>query len=264
MTINKPRKHLVLTAAFVACLAALPAIAADGDKSTFEGLITRIDGDSVTLRDSSNAMHTITLTPETTYKKRVGLAAVRFERMEKDALIPGLPIIADVVAEGDDFHATAISFKSEQMRTAQQVQAGTEETAGLTAANTERLDNFGTYEALATTDVLFDSGSATISEKGKSDLMALAEKSKETKDYRVVIQGFTDSTGDAAANQQLSARRAGAVTAFLQQQAGLSPGRVMEGDGMGIAADAGAGSNAGARKVVVKLVVDKGMQAGNK
>lgn len=260
MTINKPRKHLVLTAVFVACLAALPTFAADGDKSTFEGLITRIDGDAVTLKDSNNAEHTITLTPETAYKKRVGLAAVRFEKAEKGALMTGLPIVADVVAEGSGFNATAISFKSQQMRTAQQVQAGMEETARLTTANSERIENFGTYEALATTDVLFDSGSATISEKGKSDLMALAEKSKETKDYRVVIQGFTDSTGDPAANQRLSDQRAGAVTTFLQQQAGVSPGRVMEGDGMGVATDAGAGSNAGARKVVVKLVVDKGIQ----
>ena len=108
--------------------------------------------------------------------------------------------------------------------------------------------------------MLFDSGSATISEKGKSDLMALAEKSKQTREYRVVVQGFTDATGDPAANQRLSDRRASAVTTFLQQQAGLSPGRVMEGDGMGVAADAGTGSNAGARKVVVKLVVDKGIE----
>ena len=36
--------------------------------------------------------------------------------------------------------------------------------------------------------------------------------------------------------------------------------RSVRGDGMGVAADAGSGSNAGARKVVVRLVVDKGVQ----
>jgi len=76
------------------------------------------------------------------------------------------------------------------------------------------------------------------------------------------LQGFTDSTGDAAANQRLSTRRANAVANYLQQHAGLQPGRVRAGDGMGVATDAGAGSNAGARKVVVKLIVDKGVQAG--
>lgn len=168
----------------------------------------------------------------------------------------GLPIVADVVAEGSGFTATAISFKSEQHRTAQQVQAGMD-------ATNKRVENFGTYEALATAEVHFASGSAAISAQGKSDLMALAAKSKETKDFRIVVQGFTDSTGNAAANQVLSTKRANAVTSFLQQQAGVSPGRVMAGDGMGIAADAGSGSNASARKVVVKLVVDKGVHGGN-
>ena len=144
MITKKPRQHLVLIAAFLACLAALPAFAADGDKSTFEGLITRIEGDSVTIKDTNNAEHTITLTPDTEYKMRVGLAAVRYERAERGALMTGLPIVADVVAEGTGFNATAISFKSGQMRTAQQVQAGMEETARRTAENTERIENFGT------------------------------------------------------------------------------------------------------------------------
>ena len=109
---------------------------------------------------------------------------------------------------------------------------------------------------------MFDSGSTQISEAGKADLTAFAQKAKETQDYQVVLQGFTDSTGNAEANQRLSMRRANAVSNYLQQQAGLAPGRVRAGDGMGIAADAGRGSNANARKVVVKLIVDKGVQAG--
>ena len=126
------------------------------------------------------------------------------------------------------------------------------------------MNEFGTYEALATVEVLFDTGSTKISDAGKADLTALAEKAKATKNYQVVMQGFTDSVGDAAANQRLSTRRANAVANFLQQQAGLAPGRVRAGDGMGVASDAGSGSNASARKVVVKLVVDKGVQAGAK
>ena len=110
---------------------------------------------------------------------------------------------------------------------------------------------------------LLINGSSTISAQGKSDLMALAGKAKNTKDYRVVMQGFTDSTGNAAANQKLSTMRAAAVSNFLQQKGGLSPGRVESPDGMGIATDAGTGSNANARKVTVKLVVDKGVNAGN-
>jgi OmpA-OmpF porin, OOP family len=266
MNTEKPQKHLMLAAVLVGILAALPAFAADGDKSTFTGLITAVEGDSITIKDANNAEHTITVTPDTVFKMKKGLTAVRYEKVEKGALMPGLPIVADVVAEGAGFKATAISFKSEQHRTAQQVQAGVaptnqrvDENRARIEENKARIENFGTYEALATAEVLFATGSAAISKKGKSDLMDLAAKSKETKDYRVVVQGFTDSTGDPAANQRLSTRRATAVTNFLQQQAGLSPGRVQAGDGMGVATDAGTGSNAGARKVVVKLVVDKGV-----
>jgi outer membrane protein OmpA-like peptidoglycan-associated protein len=247
----------MLVAAFVAILAASPAFAADGDKSTFEGLITGISGDTITIKDANNAEHTINLTPDTHIKMRKGLAAVRYESVEKSSLMPGLPIIADVVAAGSGFNATAISFKSEQQRTAQQVQAGI-------APTTARMNEFGTYEALETAEVLFDTGSTKLSEKGKSDLMAFAAKAKETKNYQVVLQGFTDSTGNAEANQRLSRMRAEGVANFLQQQGGLMPGRVRGADGMGVAADAGTGSNASARKVVVKLVVDKGVQAGDK
>lgn len=63
--------------------------------------------------------------------------------------------------------------------------------------------------------------------------MALADKAKQTRDYRMVVQGFTDSISDSATNQKLSMKRAEAVTDFLQQQTGVSPGRVQAGDGMG-------------------------------
>jgi len=264
MNTKKPRKHLMLVAAFVALLAALPGYAADGDKSTIKGPITSVQGDTLTVLDQSNVAKTIHLTQATEFKMKKGLAAVRYDRVERTTLMPGLRIVADVVAAGDAFNATAISYGSEDYRNAQAIQAGVAPTQAGMEANTARMNDFGTYEALATAEVLFASGSAAISEKGKSDLRDLAAKAKDTKDYRVVVQGFTDATGDPAANQVLSTRRAAAVTNFLQQQGGLSPGRVMAGDGMGIAADAGSGSNAGARKVVAKPVVDKGVTGGNK
>lgn len=256
MNINKSHKNLVLTTAILALLSAVPVFAADGDKSKLKGLITGVQGNTVTVKDTNNAVQTITLAPTTKYKRTKGLTGVVFEKAEQGALIPGLPISADVVAAGSGFNATEVSFKSEDFKTAQQVQAGL-------APTTARINDFGTYEALETTEVLFASGSSTISATGKSALDAFATKAKATKDYQVVLQGYTDSTGNADANQKLSSARVDAVTHYLQQQAGLQPGRVRAGDGMGVASDAGAGSNASARKVVVKLVVDKGVQDGN-
>lgn len=264
MKTNKFPGKLMLPVAILVFMVAMPAMAADGDKSKVKGLITSIQGDTVTIRDVNNAEITLTLQPDTVYKLRKGLVGARFEKVQQGALINGLPITADVVAQGDGLNASEISFESEELRIAQQVKAGTASTQAGLEATQARVDNFGTYEALATVDVLFPTGSAKISDAAKAELMTLVGKSKETKDYRIVVQGFTDSTGSAAANQVLSTKRASAVTDFLQQQGGVSPGRVQEGDGMGVAADAGSGSNAGARKVVVRLVVDKGVHAGIK
>ena len=257
MNTTKSRQFLPTAVALAVLLTALPAFAADGDKTRIKGLITAVQGDTITVKDANNAEQVITLSPATTYKRTKGLTGIVHEKAEQGALMPGLPINAEVVADGDAFNATEVSFKSEDFRTAQQVQAGL-------APTTARMNDFGKYEALQTTEVLFASGSTKIPAAAQADLMAFAAKAKETGDYQVVLQGFTDSTGDPAANQKLSEMRANAVADFLQQQAGLAPGRVRAGDGMGIAADAGAGSNANARKVVAKLVVDKGVEDGKK
>ena len=234
--------------AALAMLVSLSSFAADTSK--VKGLITAVKGNTITVKDADNQIKTITVSSETKIRSTKGLTGTIFETVQQSALMPGLPINADVAADGS---ATKVEFKSEDFKVAQQVHAGTE----------TRMNDFGTYEAIATADVLFATGSTVISAHGKTDLNALAAKAKTTKDYRVVVQGFTDSTGNAEANQKLSTARATAVINYLQQKAGLSPGRVQKADGMGVAADAGAGSNANARKVTARLVVDKGVNAGN-
>lgn len=245
---NKQMKNVLRAGAISVLLVALSGLASAADATKIKGMITAVNGNVVTLKDQNNVTQTITVSPSTKIKSTKGMTGAISSSVEQSALMPGLPITAEVV----DGTATKINFKAEDFKTAQQVQAGTE----------TRMNEFGTYETLASADVLFASGSAVISAQGKSDLAAFAAKAKATQDYLVVVTGFTDSTGNAAANQKLSTQRAAAVTNYLQQQQGLAPGRVKAPDGLGIAPDAGEGSNAGARKVNVKLVVDKGVQAG--
>ena len=248
MKFRKRAKTALIATAMAGLMLALPALA---DEVKLKGLITSVKGDTVTIKDTNNETQTFNISDDTVFKKTKGLTGVVHDKVQRGALMAGLPVTAEVV----DGVATEVSFKSEDLKTAQQIDAGQSSTR-------ERMDNFGTYEALAEAEVHFASGKTTLNEKGKADLLALAAKAKETKDYRIVLQGFTDSTGDAAANQRLSTMRAAAVANFLQQKGGLSPGRVMTPDGMGIAADAGSGSNANARKVVAKLVIDKGVSGG--
>ena len=246
---KKYMKTTLLATAVAALLASAVALA---EETKLKGLILSVKGDVVTIKDANNAEQTFTIGADTVYKKTKGLTGVIHDKVEKGALMPGLPVNVDIV----DGMAKEVSFRSEDQKTAQQIDAGTH-------GQRERMDNFGTYESVQEAEVHFASGSTTLDQKGKDALMSLAAKSKELKDFRIVLQGFTDSTGDAAANQRLSTRRAAAVANFLQQKAGVSPGRVMTPDGMGIATDAGSGSNAGARKVVAKLVIDKGVNGSN-
>jgi OOP family OmpA-OmpF porin len=246
---SKQVKKVLQAGAIAALLIAVSGLSSAADATKIKGMITAVNGNVVTLKDQNNVTQTITVSPSTKIKSTKGMTGAIASSVEQSALMPGLPITAEVV----DGTATKINFKAEDFKTAQQVQAGTE----------TRMNQFGTYETLASADVLFASGSSAISSQGMSDLQAFATKAKATKDYMVIVQGFTDSTGNAAANQALSDKRAAAVTNFLAQKAGLQPGRIKAPDGLGIAPDAGAGSNAGARKVTVKLVVDKGVQAGS-
>jgi outer membrane protein OmpA-like peptidoglycan-associated protein len=253
---TKRTKTPLWIAALLALLVAMPAAAQEPTKSKAEGVITAIAGDAITIRDNANVDRTFSVNGDTAYKMTKGLTGVIHESAVRTSLMPGLRVKADLLSDGASTWATEVSFKAEDFRTAQQIQGGV-------APTEARMDDFGSYEALAEATVRFASGSTAIDAAGKAELDALIAKAKATADYQVVLQGFTDSVGDPAANQRLSEARANAVSNYLQQSGGLMPGRVRAGDGMGIAPDAGSGSNADARKVVVKLVVDKGVHAGN-
>lgn len=74
-------------------------------------------------------------------------------------------------------------------------------------------------------DILFDTDSALVRNDLRSDLRALAANLQDYPDTTVNVLGHTDNTGSAAYNQNLSARRAGAVAAVLMD-AGVRPSRV--------------------------------------
>ncbi len=57
-------------------------------------------------------------------------------------------------------------------------------------------------------DVLFDTGMATLKAGALARIAQLADVMKEYPERNVLLEGFTDSTGSEATNQQLSERRA--------------------------------------------------------
>lgn len=74
-------------------------------------------------------------------------------------------------------------------------------------------------------DILFATDSATLRPDLTSDLVTVARSLNEYPATTVQVIGHTDNTGDAAYNQQLSARRASSVASILVNN-GVSAGRV--------------------------------------
>lgn len=79
--------------------------------------------------------------------------------------------------------------------------------------------------------VEFRTGSSQLTAQGRQVVNRLGAVMKEKSDSRIRVTGYTDSTGDAAANRQLSQERADAVRTALVQD-GIAANRV-ETDGRG-------------------------------
>jgi outer membrane protein OmpA-like peptidoglycan-associated protein len=92
--------------------------------------------------------------------------------------------------------------------------------ASLNAKQTERgtLVTFG--------DVLFDFNKADLKSSGLVDINKLAQFLQENPDRKVIVEGYTDSSGSAAYNQSLSERRANSVRMALVKM-GVSPERIV-------------------------------------
>jgi OOP family OmpA-OmpF porin len=88
---------------------------------------------------------------------------------------------------------------------------------GVAAANLaqETADNLDNYEPSRRTVVLFRLNRSALSTTDKQDLDQLIQSVKGLKHYVVQIQGYTDKTGSAQYNLQLSQRRANAVVRYL-------------------------------------------------
>ena len=74
-------------------------------------------------------------------------------------------------------------------------------------------------------DVLFNTDKAQLKPEGMRNVQKLAEILKQNPQRIVQVEGFTDSTGSAAHNQELSERRALSVSAALMEM-GVSRDRI--------------------------------------
>jgi len=80
------------------------------------------------------------------------------------------------------------------------------------------ISNLDDYKVSNQATVLFKFNSADLSMEDKQQLDQLASNTGSMKRYFIAVEGYTDPTGDANYNLQLSRRRADAVVVYLSTQ----------------------------------------------
>ena len=225
----------------------------DAASSTIKGMILSRRGNRILLRTGTGEA-TVRIMDQTRIQSSKGVLGMRRDERLPTELIPGLAIEATGTMEGQEFVASAITFNPDDLKTAQQIQAGLHGTE-------ERLASVGELVPVGRTKVFFAVGSSKISDQGKQDLQAIAAKAKTYKGYRLAVVGRADPTGSVEANQRLSEARAAAVTAYLLQSCGVLPGSLLPAVAVGespIFEDPDRPqSNTDARRVTVTVAVSK-------
>jgi len=283
-----------LALTFMFAFTALTAGFSD-DTKTIKGLITKRAADSIIVRTGDGTTQTVTLTDDTKVQSPKGLG-VRKEQMSWASLIPGLKVSVKGVPDASgNLVAKEIKFSKDDLQTASIVQAGLTPTEEKVAANAEniatnkenitvneanisankariagneqevsrRFSELADYEIKNQATIYFASGKSTLGADDKSALTQLAAEATKLSGYIIEVQGFADSTGNAATNQTLSKDRAFAVVNYLMQEGSVSPRHIVSPGAMGIAKPVASNENAQGRKqnrrVEVKVMVNKGI-----
>jgi outer membrane protein OmpA-like peptidoglycan-associated protein len=188
------------------------------------------------------------------------LAQVRGSAKADDARVAAGQVERDriqLAARSRDVQSAQAATNAAKAQTA----VATEQSARL-QAEIDQLKATPTNRGLVLTlgDVLFDTGKAELNSGASRKLDQLAQFLGEHPDRRVQIDGFTDSIGSDAFNQELSRRRADSVKSALLTR-GISASRIgTEGYGKAypVANNADSGGRQLNRRVEVVIGGDNG------
>ena len=272
---------------------------ATAQDNEIKGLITGRSGATMSVKTQDNETITVALTTDTQVQEVEGKFNLRKKDLGMTALIPGLPV--QVKGSMNDKHqlvADTVKFKSSDLKTAQDIQAGVaptdeqvqaneaqikatqEQTAAeqqeiaasqakiaankaeIAAAN-KRFDELGEYNILGEVTVLFANGKVAVDPQYDAQLMDLATKAKTIDAYIIQVQGYASAVGSAALNQKLSLERADNVLAFLEQDGQIPLTNILAPGAMGtsdqVAPNATTEGQAENRRVVVRILQNKGI-----
>ena len=136
----------------------------------------------------------------------------------------------DELAKGADTHAG--KAESDAARANSQAAVGIKDAAEARAVGEQgiaragavetslgnKIENMDNFKLGSTETVLFDLSSSELNDASKAVLDGIASKAGALKHFVIEVQGYTDATGDAEFNIELSNRRAAAVVRYLTAQ----------------------------------------------
>jgi outer membrane protein OmpA-like peptidoglycan-associated protein len=263
-----------------------------GEAVQTKGVIIGRSGVDLTIRTNDMREIAVVLSDDTKIGQPIGLLKIRKQEMGTAALVPGLGIEVEGVTDSNGrVTAKKIEFSKQSLQIANQIQGGLTPTnqnvqtnkeaieanngaiaenhaaiASNTAAieqENKRFSELTDWDTKATVTLYYPVGSADLNEKQKAELADLAKKAGSFQGYIVQVAGYTDSAGNAVSNEKLSEDRAQNVVAYLQES-GRIPLRHIETPGMmgetnPAASNESAQGRAENRRVVVKVLVNKGV-----
>ena len=268
-----------------------------GQTVKLEGYVVSANGDSVTMRTKDPTDVDVTVTEFTKISTPKGLLGKK--HMPPGSLVPGLWIkMQGMGSNPGRVIAKTISFRGNDYRTATAIKAGLVP-VGMRLADSERqiqanaqnirshdetiraheqnlrasqqqiqeinqkFSKLADYDVKYSLNVYFPSGSATLSELAKNDLMQLAKSAASLRSYLIEVEAHTDASGSLDKNQQLSMHRASSVIAFLQQEGNIPVRRVLMPGPMGESHPGSSNTSVQGReanrRAEVQVLVDRGL-----
>jgi len=232
-----------------------------------KGIITARNGSKMKVMAADGTSTIIAITDATQIKSGGSLFGGNRSKFTSDSLLNGLPVTIKTWQSDGGLVANQISFKNNDLKTANMIRNGTsqrfDEQAAATEALRGRMGDIDKYNIKSTTNVYFDTGKAVLSPSAKADLCTTANQAEATDNALMLVVGYTDSTGSDEINQTLSEKRAGSVINYLQQACHWKPYRMLTPTGMAsadpLASNDTPEGKAQNRRVSVNILVSKGL-----
>jgi OOP family OmpA-OmpF porin len=179
------------------------------------------------------------------------------------------PVNQQLLAEQDQLRSDRRDIESGKDaldQTNQNLAATTAATGVNTQAIGKTNDRIGTLDQFDTKDSLtvnFANGKSALTKKDRDQLTEFVKMASGTPGYMIEVQGYASKVGSAALNQRLSAERADAVLAVIQQTGVVPMTRILAPAAMGtsneVSSDHTRSGQAQNRRVVVTVVVNRGI-----